>query len=988
MKKIISLIFALLLVAATVFSFTSVAFAAEGEDTAAEGEEEMPAEFPDYTTIPYAYQEQKLNTMTLKFENHGYKLYIQEDTAEVAIVHEATGQILFTNPYSIATSRGTEDTKNKLLSQVIVSYTENGVAKEYNSYADAAKLGQIIIKDIKNGIRVEYTIGRANANYLVPRRISKERLETEILQYIDSNFYKTKITAFYDLKDPNAVDVTPSIKEEMERTYPVTKDFPIYVLSADIKNRELAQMESIIKTYAPDYTYEEMEYDHQQTQYEATALSTPVFRLSLEYTITEDGLQVTLPANGIRFDETLYTLENITFLPYMGAGNYMNQGYTFIPDGSGAIMDFADFQDKNTAIAGTVYGTDFAYQKLEGSANQDVIRMPVFGIRETIPAAKVSSVADADEDRGFFAIITEGDALARITAKHENQLHDYNTVQLSFNPRPKDSYSLTGSVSAGGAAGSEIQVVSDRKYVGSYTVKYIMLLDDEKAEAANIDNYYETTWMGMAKAYRDYLTETGVLTRLDESKVDSSIPLYVETFGATETIEKVLSIPTTVSKALTTFDNVTTMYNELAKEGVTNIDFKLTGYANGGMYPSIPYNLDWEKAVGGADGYKKLIADANKKGYGIYPDFDFAYVRNQRMFDGLDLGRDIVKTIDNRYSSLREYDASLQEFVSYFTLCVSPSAYDNFYNNFSGKYLGYGNKNISVATLGYTLNSDFDEKEPYNREDSKDFTESLLGRADKDMNSIMSESGNVYTWKYVDKMVGVSLQSSRLLYASASVPFTGVVLHGSIEFAGTAMNMAGDVDYEILKAIENGAGIYFILSYDNTELLKEDAELSKYYSVRYDIWKEELVARYNELNAVLADVQTSLIVDHEFLIGERVPTAEELEADLEAEKVTLGEETAAAEKAARKEALAEMREKYLAGEIGAGEPIVPVIEEEQSTETEGYKYTKYTSDDNSIVRVAYENGKTFILNYNSFAVTTVVDGETYTVAGYGYVVID
>ena len=983
MKKIISLIFALLLIATAVFSMTSLAFAAEE----AEGDgEAMPAEFPDYTAIPYAYQEQKLATMTLMLESNGYQLYIQEDTAEVAVVHMATGQILFTNPYSVATSRGTEDTKNKLLSQIIIKYTENGVSKEYNSYADSAKLGQIIIKEIKNGIRVEYTIGRANANYLVPRRISKERLETEILQYIDSNFYKNKITAFYDLKDPNAIDVTPSIKEEMERTYPVTKDFPIYVLSADIKNRELAQMESIIKTYAPDYTYEEMEFDHQQTQYEATALSTPVFRLSLEYTLTEDGLQVTLPANGIRFDETLYTLEDITFLPFMGAGNYLNDGYTFIPDGSGAIMDFADFQEKNTAIAGTVYGTDFAYQKLEGAANQDVMRMPVFGLRETIPANRTSD--NVDVDRGFFAIITEGDALARITAKHENQLHDYNTVQLSFNPRPKDSYSLTGSVSAGGASGSEISVVSDRKYVGSYTVKYIMLLDDEKAEENGVSDYYETTWMGMARAYRDYLTETGILTRLEKSDVDSSIPLYIETFGATETVEKVLSIPTTVSKALTTFDNVITMRKQLAEEGITNIDFKLTGYANGGMYASIPYNLDWEGAVGGKDGYNKLIKDAEENGYGVYPDFDFAYVRNQRMFDGLDLGRDIVKTIDNRYSSLREYDASLQEFVSYFTLCVSPSAYDNFYNNFSGKFLAYGNKNISVATLGYSLNSDFDEDEPYNREDSKDFTMSILGRMDKDMTNVMSESGNVYTWKYVDKMLGVSLQSSRLLYASASVPFTGVVLHGSIEFTGSAINMAGDVDYEILKAIENGAGLYFILSFDNTELLKEDVELSKYYSVRYDIWKEELVDRYTELNKVLADVQTSLIVEHEFLIGERVPTAEELEADLVDAEIAEAEANEAEETDARKKAIADMRAKYLAGEIGPGEPIVPVIEEKTKAEPEGYQYTKYTSDDNSIVRVTYENGKTFILNYNSFAITTVVEETTYTVPGYGYVVID
>ncbi len=1011
MKKLISVLLALLMTAALLVSLTSVAFAADEE------EESVEETFPDYTTLLYINEEAKLATMEKKLDMHGYELYIEPKTAEIAVVNKASGQILFSNPYDVASSKGTEATKNKLLSQILVNYTDNGTAKEYSSYADAAKLGQIIIKDIKNGVRVEYTIGRANANYLVPRMIPKARLESEILSNIDSNFYYQKIVAFYDLKDPFDETLPQSVKDEMLKSYPVTKNMAIYVLTSDINNRELAYMENIIKTYAPDYSYEEMEYDHQVTQYEATTLSTPVFRMSLEYTLTEDGLSVTMPANGIRFDETLYKLENITFLPFMGCGTYTNEGYTFIPDGSGALMDFAAFKDKNTSIAGTVYGTDFAYQTLEGSANQDVMRMPVFGITETRQKIKyvqvekpymekvvtvdeetgeeivtevektitVEEATKVNERRGFLGIVTEGDAITRITAKHENQLHSYNSVQLSFNPRPKDSYVLADSISVGSS--SAIEVVSSRKYVDGYTVKYIMLTDDALAEEKGIEEYYETTWMGMARAYRDYLLEQGVLTRLEDTDVSEDIPLYIETFGATKTTEKILSVPTLVSKALTSFEDIQTIYDELADAGIGNIDFKLTGYANGGMYATVPAKLKWEKSVGGADGYAALIAYAAEKGFGVYPDFDFAYVNNHKNFDGLKFDRDIVKTIDNRYSSLREYDASLQEYVSHFTLCVSPSVFSNFYGKFSDKYLETANTAISLSTIGNTLNSDFDEDEPYNRADSKDFTADFLATVKADVPSIMSEKPNVYTWQYVDKMLNVSLESSRSLYASASVPFMGVVLHGCVEFAGSAINMAGDVDYEILKAIENGAGLYFILSYDNTELLKESYSLSEYYSVRYDIWKEELIDRYNELNAVLGDVQTSLIVGHEFLVGERVPSADEVEADRAAAAEAKNAEKEAALAAAKKDAIAAMREQYLAGEIGPGEVIKPVVEQTPEKEVEGYQYTKYTSDDNSIVLVTYENGTSFILNYNNFDVTTVVDGISYKVDGYGYVVL-
>lgn len=1008
MKKLLCFAASLLTLAAL------LAFSMYATEETGETADERELVFTDYTTKIFTSEDQKLAEMEKKLDRYGYELYIEPNTAEVALRDKTTGQTLFTNPYDVASSKGTEATKNKLLSQILVNYVDNGTAKEYNSYADAAKLGQIIIKDIKGGVRVEYTIGRANANYLVPRMISRDRLESEILSNIDSKFYYNKIIAFYDLKDPFDETLAESVRTEMKKAYPASENMALYVLTSDINNRELAYLENIIKTYAPDYTYEEMEYDHTMTQYVAKTLSTPVFRMSLEYRLTEDGLEVSLPANGIRFDETLYKLSNITMLPYMGAGTYTNDGYTFIPDGSGALMEYADFAGRNTSIAGTVYGTDYAYQTLEGSANQDTMRMPVFGIAETCQKIKyiekeqtytetetvvdpvtgvetteevektavIEEATKVSERRGFLAIIEEGDALTKITAKHENQLHNYNSVQISFNPRPKDSYDLSASISVGG--NTTVEVVSKRKYVGNYRVKYILLTDDAVAQEKGITDYYETTWMGMARAYRDYLFEKGMLTRLAADEVKNDIPLYIEAFGVTETTEKVLSVPTKVDKALTTFDRLAQIYDELSADGITNVGYKLTGFANGGMHATIPSKLKWEKAAGGASGFEKLVAYADEKGFTVYPDFDFAYVHLHKHFDGLDLSNDIVKTIDNRYANLREYDASTQEYVSYFTLCVSPSAYTKFYHAFADRYLGYGNKAISVSTLGNTLNSDFDEHEPYNRNDAKDFTVEFLSDLHDDMTRVMMEGGNVYTWPYADVLLKVSLQSSRSLYASATVPFMGVVLHGSVAFAGNPINMAGDVDYEILRAIESGAGIYFVLSDDNTELLKDDYKLSKYYSVRYDIWKDELFSRYHELNDALSDLQTSLITGHEFLIGERVPRAEELAEDdvLAEENAKLKAEKDAA--AAKKAALAVMREQYLAGLISAGQPIGDMVTEEPATEQTGYTYTKYTSDDNSIVLVTYENGTRFILNYNNFDITTVVDDTTYTVGAYGY----
>ena len=62
-------------------------------------------------------------------------------------------------------------------------------------------------------------------------------------------------------------------------------------------------------------------------------------------------------------------------------------------------------------------------------------------------------------------------------------------------------------------------------------------------------------------------------------------------------------------------------------------------------------------------------------------------------------------------------------------------------------------------------------------------------------------------------------------------------------------------------------------------------------------------------------------------------------------------------------------------------------EEEEVEEDTGYKYTKYTSDEGRIVKVTYEGGTSFILNYNNFEITVADGGKTYTIGALDYVKI-
>ena len=877
----------------------------------------------------YRTPQEKLDSMKLMLKNSKYELYVDEVSGEIALHEPATDNTLFSNPYDVAKSKGSSlfssgsnnvGTKEQLLlSQVIVNYLDNGAPKQLFSFADAAMRGQINVSKIKNGVRVEYSIGREAVRQLVPRQIPKESFENNILKPLQAaveagtftDFDYNKLSAFYTLYDPNKSGIQQFEIDTMLNRFEYLKESDgnaLYELAPDITPNELDKLESQIEKFCSDtYSFEQMDMDHEETKYEAKDDKSPVFKLALEYSLDDTGLCVRVPCNGLQYDTAAYTLENISILPYMGAGNTKNDGYNFYPDGSGSLFDFN--LNKNEIVRGKIYGTDYAYHQISGKY-QKSIRIPVYGTVaeeviysygynkynsdgtvESYPNIEVSNtVMSLDEikkilsasdvvvtkdpeakdgdgnyinqkryNRGYVAVIESGESLADLETYYAGALSDYATMSNYFNPKPKDSYDIADSISV--TSSSVWTVVSKRKYTGSIQIHYQMLGD----------NTYEASWLGMAEAYRDYLVKAKKIQRLTEEDVEADIPLYMEVFGALETQQTIATLPVDVMTPLTTFEDVLTMYRELSDKGVNNINFKMTGFANGGMYSTVPSKLKWEKVVGGKSGFTKLVEQAKEINaadddchIGLYPDFDFAYANQDGLFDSLQMKKDGIKTIDNRYTSKRQYSATQQKYVSFFQLAISPSRYNKFYEKLMKVYSKYGLNTMSVASLGTALNSDFDEDEPFNREDCKEFTIQAFEDLSKDY-SLMTEGGNAYSWAYVDHILDLDLDSSRYVKARCSVPFLGAVLHGYVQFAGAPFNEEGDTDYALLKAIENGAGMYFILSSQNTHELKEDPSLSQYYSIRYDIWRDDVVDYYNELNSVLRDVQTSLIIDHKFL---------------------------------------------------------------------------------------------------------------------------
>lgn len=710
-------------------------------------------------------------------------------------------------------------------------------------------------------------------------------------------------------------------------TFSATKfEIPAYVLKTMTTNAQKNSGAALFRKYCGSYNIAEMIKDEAECGYEDNTATKPVFNCSIEYGFNSDGsLSVRLPANSISFDETIFALDNVTVLKYFGAGNINRDGYIFYPDGSGAILEFKDYPDLRTYVSGDVYGIDYCYSSISGT-HREQITMPVFGVVSEVDANESTKLLFGTKEinSGYLAVIEEGASLASLQMETGGLTCRYGSAYCSYTPYPSDEYDLSKTLSVSGA--SKYTIVSESRYNGSYITRYVMLTDEVVAKT--VKTPYVSSYVGMATYYRDLLYKEGNLSNIEIMTDD--LPLYIEVLGCMDVIKKILSFPVTTSIPITTFDNVreiyetlsdaVNVYNEKAAEcekiasetddeqeafdrrklaeeyralsaeieNITNVNVRLTGFYNGGLYSTYPTKLKWSKACGGKKGFKELVSFANDisaeegKNLGIFADFDFLYISNTAMGDGIRTKGNVSRMVDNRYASQQVYNSVLQDFESRYSLVVNPGALDKLYSKFIKKYSKFDYNNISVSTFGSDINSNFDADEPINRDDAEGYICSVLEdmTANKNMN-VMIDKGNVYSIKYASHIIGLAIDSSHLMYSSYTIPFVGMVLHGSVSYAGAAINYSGTTAYDILRAIESGASIYYILGYQNESYMKEDLILSDYYGVSYAYWYDSILKTYTELNAAIGNLQDCFIVDHQMVKGERVIQDKEWVANYE-----------------------------------------------------------------------------------------------------------
>lgn len=768
--------------------------------------------------------------------NTEYRLYVDAGNANFLIAHK-DGACWSALPADDQIQSLSDEEAANAASLLRLTYYKTGSTEEQAMAVSADSLArqQVQISRLDGGVRFDFVLGR-QGNMAIPLAITETRMNELILNKIEDDWDRRRVTAVYNLYSQ---DTAPSDEdfEAWANQYPILREQNIYVLSESAVEREIQEMEELFSGVG--YTADMAAQDNGQTGAQAGESDEPWFQVSLQIQLNKDGFTASIPVGSIQGNES-YTLHTITALEYFFAGQHGEEGYVFYPDGAGLRIDFG--RDGRTSVANEIhtplYGFNAARQTEYSNTISQAIRLPVYGIHKA--------------SGGFLAVIEKGDALAELSARSSIDTYPFNTVYPTFEVCTHETFDFGD----WGGAGFSNTMSESESYQGELRIRFLLL----PGGSSGISE--------MAAAYRSYLIDKDVLK--DERLPEGDIPFYAQALGSFDEKASIFGMSVTRKAALTTFEQAQEMMDTLLGKGIGNLQFQYVGWANNGLNNKAYNGLKPEGVLGGKGGLEDLAAYAADKGVGFYPDLELQVVAKNTWFDGFSPGRDSVKTLDRQYGGLRQhYWSDGLPNDNSFRYVLSPDVtlqYGARCLEDAGKLNLTG---LSAASIGEMLHSNFNTKNPINRQTSLNMMADLMAKM-ADKGTVMTEGGNAYALAFSRHILDMPLTSSGYSVRGGTVPFLPMVLHGYVEYAGEPVNLSGDPQKALLEAAATGSGLLYTFSCENADALRETF-YQAYYSTGFADWIEKAAEDYAKLNAVLREVSGQEMTGYQWLDIDGVP---------------------------------------------------------------------------------------------------------------------
>lgn len=533
-------------------------------------------------------------------------------------------------------------------------------------------------------------------------------------------------------------------------------------------------------------------------------------------------------------------LTSVDVAPYFGVPTMKDEGYMFVPDGNGAIIDWNQVALTSGIYRKPVYGRDVAVSLKDARHDADAIRIPVYGMQHTVSNGDeaVEAQTEAKNRIGYTAVITSGASRAMINAELGFGPNIYNRLYTEFIYRESAELLVekTNKISNFVEQSHTVTPVQSVRY---------MLMEGE-----------DLSYMDMAEEYRDYLqNECGIKS---VAKANSA-PMVVEFFGGVMKQQFVMGFPVDKVVPLTTFEDAQNIVKKLKSAGINELIINYTQWHKDATGAGMQTSLKAEGQLGGNKGLEKLIELCKAEKISVFLDVNVTNMAKNTW--GFSTRKDST-------SSLR-MDPSLQYYYNSATgkadtlnpwFLLRPSKMLDVAKKLvsSNKY---GVTGFSSTVLGDVIYSDY-AKDPVTRDYAERIWDNTMNTLAGETGQFLVSGGNAYSFDEATFITDAPTSSSRYLNHSYSVPFYQIVMHGLIPMSTSAMNDASDIREAFLYAVETGSNLKWDWTARNQDELVETS-YNNLISTDYDKWINTAVAQYKDIQGFLKRVSDQSIVAHE-----------------------------------------------------------------------------------------------------------------------------
>ena len=513
---------------------------------------------------------------------------------------------------------------------------------------------------------------------------------------------------------------------------------------------------------------------------------------------------------GIKVNKS-YQLRSITVFPYLGSQNYEINGYSFIPDGSGALIRYTD-EVSATAFIKKVYGTDYGvsaktnlYDHIKELGS---VTLPIYGVNHGYNQA------------AFLCQITSGAGGAELVSYPYGYSNStFNTTFFRFNTRDMYLIELSNN--------SNIEMINNENYTYDYSLKYSFL------------NNGNANYVGMANCYREDLG-------LTPNENSGDISLHLDMLG----VDYKSGLFGKDYVEMTTYEDALNILKDLKHLGVESINLNYIGWNKGGYFNKSAMNTSLHSSLGNKTDFKKLGNYINEN------NMTMEVTINPLVSSTYGLNNSTVKKL-NLSSFEKEQKSSMVQTGYY----VAPSELAKKINKNGKAYTKLGIYGLNIDNLSdsysYKVGSDV-----FYREQMIDVLCSELDKIDG--YNISTTSPNTYLLKYLTNYYSANYEASKYLYETDSVPFISILLSGYVNLYSPQINYISDYDLMNLRMIEYNIAPAFIVTKEEAKNLRF-TNFEYLNSTTYEAWAELIVSTYNTVNNSLKNVNGATILNHRYV---------------------------------------------------------------------------------------------------------------------------